>query len=114
MSQTGAILAGLFSGGKQGYLEHGAAIPVNRWTHIAVTWDGQQVRSYLDGEPQDAVPFTGPLTKIPGPLRIGKGDTIVSYAFVGLLDEVSFYGRALSAAEIAAIAKAGSAGKCKP
>jgi hypothetical protein len=33
--------------------------------------------------------------------------------FAGLIDEVSIYNRALSAAEIAAIFNAGSAGKCK-
>ena len=35
-------------------------------------------------------------------------------AFLGLIDEVSIYNRALTAAEIQSIFAAGTAGKCRP
>ena len=113
-STSGAIQADLFSDGGRGLIERGAAIPTNKWTHLAVTWDGQQVRTYLDGEPQEMVPFAGPIHKISAPVRIGRGDTIPYYAVIGDLDEVTLYARGLSAAEIHAIYQAGAAGKCKP
>lgn len=43
--------------------------------------------------------------------RIGW-DNSVGQAFLGIIDDLSFYNRALSAAELGAIVAAGSAGKC--
>ncbi len=89
------------------------------WHHVAVTSGGSSVVFYIDGI---AYPFTG---AIPGTssgnstnlLRIGD-DTAPNPAIVepfgGLIDEVEFFNRALSATEIQALFDVGMAGKCKP
>lgn len=85
------------------------------WQHLAITRDASRVtRLYLDNVLIGTVtsgidiPYDG--TQF---LRLsgwGGGGR----HFNGQVDEVSIYNRGLSAAEVAAIHSAGSAGKCKP
>jgi len=92
--------------------------------HLAAGRDveGQTVFLYVDG-----VPYTQALTAAgslffdghTAPLMIGDaywccGQSIGSYEspFAGVIDEISYYNRALSSNEIAAIYYAGSGGKC--
>ncbi len=82
------------------------------WTHIAATYDGSQMRVYVNGVLDG---FLGTSIAIPTnnlPLRIGA-DQNGSNLFNGLIDEVEIFSRALSAAEILSIYSAGSDGKCK-
>src|SRR5262249_43218238 len=71
----------------------GGAIPLNAWSHVAMTFDaaGGQMVAYVNG----------------------REDSFLPRPFNGLIDEVSILSRALSAAEVQGIFKAGSAGKCK-
>lgn len=46
-------------------------IPRGVWQHVAVSWDGQQLRLYWNGVPVVSTPYTGPYTAPNGPLRIG-------------------------------------------
>jgi hypothetical protein len=114
VAENGTLSGVLFADAQLSSTQNGARVPVGRWTHLALTWDGNMLRSYLDGEVQDSGTFASPIHKILAPVRIARGDTIPSYAFIGDLDEVTLYARALSAAEIRAIYQAGAAGKCKP
>jgi len=86
-------------------------VPLNAWSHVAVTYDGFDIRLYLDGnlEPGSfsitapVLPFTA------ASIYIGKHPYNL---FQGLIDEAEFFDRALSASEIQSIFDAGSAGKC--
>ncbi len=90
------------------------------WHHVAVTVQrlsttGGQL--YVDGKPIytfDPTSKQGDLTTTQ-PLLIGLHPDYptVNANFKGVIDEVSLYKRALSAAEIQAIFIAGSGGKCK-
>jgi hypothetical protein len=85
------------------------------WHHVAVTTASGVTTLYVDG----AVAGTGALTidtppstsvymgRIPDPNGSDR-------RLVGAVDEVTLYGRALSASEIAAVYAAGAAGKCCP
>ena len=88
-------------------------IPVNEWTHVVGTWDGNLMRLFINGvEQTETVAVTESINSGAGPTRIGSlGDNV--YRFNGLIDEVEIFSRALSAEEIVAIYDAGSAGKCK-
>jgi hypothetical protein len=79
--------------------------------HAALTKSGSNAVFYLDG-----VAYPGPAFD-PGFIFTGAGAAIgsrgdLSHSFLGRVDELSFYNRALSAAEIQSIYSAGSAGKC--
>jgi len=85
-----------------------------RWTHIALTYDGSEFRSYVDGALDRAAGFSGGVMTgtgaSPGVGLWARDD--FPFWFVGLIDELSVYNGALSASEVEAIWNAGSKGKC--
>lgn len=98
-----------------------APIADGAWHHLAFTRLGGQGSLYLDGRLVAVQDFpTGVLDLGPNGLQIGQeqdclgGCLAPDQALDALVDEVSIYGRALDAAEVAAIFDAGAAGKCKP
>ena len=99
-------------------------IPVNddAWHHVAVTYDGTNEVTYLDGGPIGTI---NQLVQAPnGPslgYELGTGFTYGWangnsgwYTFNGLIDEATVYSRALKAGEVAGIVQAGTYGKCNP
>jgi autotransporter-associated beta strand protein len=81
----------------------------NTWQHLAVSYDGTSFIFYINGNAVTNVTgWLGPTNT--EPLKIGNSGTCAG--FVGLIDEVSIYSRAITAAEVQAIYNAGSAGKC--
>jgi len=89
------------------------AVQSNTWYHVAMTYDGSALRLYVNGNPDVSVPATGPINVTANPFRIGS-DGSGPWNFIGRIDEVSLYNRALSMVEIQAIYGAGSSGKCAP
>ena len=99
----------------RGSLETGRVVNDNQWHHVAGTYDGKELRLYLDGTgPNPAVKPPNPLKKSSWDLCIGN--SVVNYGsgeflgFDGLIDEVRIYNRALSEAEIKALFTATHAG----
>ena len=78
------------------------ALPVNTWQHLALVYDGSQVRLYENGSESVSEAVTGVLAADTHPLMIGANspDPYTSYIFRGLIDEVRIYDRALSEEEI--------------
>jgi hypothetical protein len=74
-------------------------VPVGRWTHLAMTYDGAQSRLYVNGDQVSSHPGEGPLLRSAKPLWIG-GNLPWGSHFDGAIDDVRVYGRALSAGEI--------------
>jgi glucose/arabinose dehydrogenase len=72
---------------------------LNAWTHVAATYDGTNIRLYLNGVLAATRAQTGTLVSSTQPLRFG-GDSIWAEWFQGTLDEIRVYNRALSATEI--------------
>ena len=77
-----------------------SALRRNRWSHLAMTWDGKVIRAYVDGRRVAGHALAGTAQRSSGPLRIG-GNGIWPEWFAGVIDEVRVYDRALTAAEIA-------------
>ena len=77
----------------------------NTWTHLAMTWDGTQITGYVDGISvgSDAV---GPGCGYTNSDGAQIGDAPGTQQFNGDIDDVRLYDRALSAAEIGALAAA--------
>jgi hypothetical protein len=76
-----------------------SATPVNTWVHLAATYDGANLRLFMNGTQVGTRALTGSIRASTGVLRIG-GNNIWSEWFAGLIDEVRIYNRALTAAEI--------------
>ena len=85
------------------------------WHHVAMTYDADAVRVYLDGVFRGSGPTGAGWAKSPacpaGRLRIGGGQFAENTA-VGWFDDWAFWRRALNAAEVAALyaARTGASG----
>ncbi len=75
------------------------ALPLNAWSHLAATYDGANLRFYVNGALITTKATSGAMPNTANPLRIG-GNAIWGEYFSGLIDEVRIYNRALSASEI--------------
>jgi len=81
--------------------------------HLAVTKSGSTVAFYVDGVGYAASAYD-PGFVFSTPAAIGARGDSLGNSFLGTIDELAVYTRALSASEIGAIYNAGSAGKCPP
>jgi PKD repeat protein len=75
------------------------ALTLNKWSHIATTYDGTTLRLYVDGALVNSMAQTGTMTTSSDPLTIG-GNAFSGQNWAGLIDEVRIYNRALSSTEI--------------
>jgi hypothetical protein len=78
-----------------------AGLPLNSWSHLAMTYDSIAMRLYVNGTEVVTRPLTSPVVTSTGAVRIG-GNTIWPEWFNGMIDEVRVYSRALTAAQVAA------------
>lgn len=84
---------------------------LNRWFHVAGTWNGYMARLYVDGEQicSNLVPFGGRIAMREVPFSISgylDEDGGIVDEITGRIDEVRVYSRALGADEIRAIYEA--------
>ena len=93
-----------------------AIVADTNWHHVAVTKMGAVVVFYVDGVAYPAPPYNpGTYTFSTASAYIGawlNGSLQVDNTFFGMIDELAFYNRDLSATEVQAIYTAGSSGKC--
>ena len=79
------------------------------WHHVAGTYDGTNLRVYVDGSLDGTAAGTGAITGTSSPLRVGNSARAGGELFIsGTVDEPAFYDYALSGARI--LAHAQSAG----
>lgn len=81
----------------------GYIVPVNEWTHVALTWDAAKVRIYANGNVIYTVNRTKVLTANAKPLVIGARNTpagALTQGFTGELDQVNVWRRALNGSEV--------------
>ena len=89
---------GTFGGSIQ-YVGGPTANPVNAWTHVALTYDGANLRLYVNGTQAATRAATGAIQTTTNPLWIGGNQPYGEY-FQGLIDEARVYNRALTQPEI--------------
>lgn len=76
-----------------------APLPLNAWTHVAGTYDGSTVKIYTNGVLAASFAQTGQIAASTDGLFIG-GNPYYGHHFIGTIDEVRIYNRALSAGEV--------------
>jgi CSLREA domain-containing protein len=87
------------------------ALTLNTWQHVAATFDGANLRIFLNGSQVASSAGTGTINAVTSDLVIGR-NIALGTSFTGQIDEVELFNRALSQIEIATIADAGAIGKC--
>ncbi|MGI5817595.1 MAG: LamG domain-containing protein [Armatimonadota bacterium] len=71
------------------------------WHHVAVSWDGERLRAYINCDLAAEAEVTGPIMATTRPIVIGNYvGRKNAYAFDGALDELKVFDRALTADEI--------------
>jgi predicted ribosomally synthesized peptide with SipW-like signal peptide len=98
--------AGLFSN---------TTLALNTWYHIAATYDGSTARLYINGQLDNSKSAGGDIGDSGGTLYLGHNPLRSGYGvpFKGQMDEIEWFNRTLSQAEIQSIYNAGVAGKVK-
>jgi hypothetical protein len=88
-----------------------ALAPADQWRHVFVTYDGSSkaagLKLYVDGEPVEVTATNDTLTETSRsavPLLVGRRS--MGVPFKGAIDDVRVYGRALSPADVKAVAQA--------
>ncbi|MFN8008943.1 MAG: DUF1553 domain-containing protein [Terriglobia bacterium] len=85
-------------------LETAGKIPLNRWQHVLLTYDGKRkaagIKIYVDGVPQNIDVIVDEIWpfRYRAPFRVGAGEGPEN-RFHGYIDEVKVYDRALSPEE---------------
>jgi len=75
----------------------GKKLERHEWCHIACTFDGTTLTTYLNGEPTESTPM-GPITSSPTPVLIGTDGWGCDW--IGAIDDVRMYNHALSEPEL--------------
>lgn len=78
---------------------------LNKWYFVAMTYNGSMVKAYLDGKPFFSYPYFGALDRTSAPLEIGRDMPGNQEYFVGTLDDILIFDRALSEKEIQKVFK---------
>jgi PKD repeat protein len=73
--------------------------PANTWTYLAATYDGANVKLFMNGVQVASTAFAGTIATSTGALRMG-GNSLWGEWFRGRMDDVRIYNRALTAGEI--------------
>lgn len=93
------------NGGGELTLDHNAPLPVNTWTHVAVTLSGNTGKLFINGTPVDTDNGINinPIDLGTTVNYLGKSQFAADPLFAGVLDDVQFIDHALSDAAVAAM-----------
>jgi hypothetical protein len=100
---SGKTFAGAVQSWKEATSTAGS-IPLNTWTHVAGTFDGTNIKCYINGVQNGVFAFTGLINKANNyAMKIAKTpEPTQTRYFTGSIDEVRVWKRALTAAELLA------------
>ena len=93
-------------GGSPDSYPSNATIAASAWSHIALTYDGTKIQSYINGIAKGS--WTGTLaakTKTSGEFRLGRDTRSDSTALNGRMNDFRIYDHCLSAAEVREISQ---------
>ncbi len=77
-------------------------VQLGQWYHVAITYDGSMVRFFVNGQLEAAREVSGPLNVNGRDFNIGSDNRAQKF-FKGAIDDVRYFGSALSQSEIQSI-----------
>ena len=99
VNSANGTLDAFFGGVTGSHTPSNSTVSLNQWMHTAITYDGANIKWYIDGVLDKTSAATGTITSDPRSVRIG-GEPAFGRFLNGSIDEVRVYNRALSADEI--------------
>jgi len=90
-------------------------VPMNQWVFLAATYDGTTIKLYVNGvlKSLQTSPTPGDMPTSTGDIYIGRPE-YSNHSYLGMLDEVALWDRALTAQEIVQQYQSGLAGQGYP
>jgi len=83
-----------------GWATSASTVPLNAWSHVAVSYDGIEVHFYINGVLDRSVTTTGSIFQSGSPLFIGRQGSAGGNYFDGTLDEVRVWNTTRSAVQV--------------
>ena len=77
----------------------GTTLPFNQWSYLAITFDGAQVRTYVNGTLVNTQALSATITARGNPMNIGA-DASTAQFYKGMLDDLRIYNRVLTPAQV--------------
>jgi hypothetical protein len=104
-SPTNTCVEAMIADGQQGNCSP-IPLPLGRWFHMATVWTGGELVLYVDGVQVTSAPFTSDILFDSHDMLIGADEDFgtTTHFWPGFVDELQIYDRALSTAELAALA----------
>jgi hypothetical protein len=110
-ADTGPIIAGgRFGGCAEGditVLTSTTNVPLDRWTHVASVYDGEELRIYLNGVEAGSTAVSGEPCKNDEPVTLGAIEGGGSLNYFGYYDDARIYSRALTPEELQTVMDGG-------
>jgi hypothetical protein len=78
-------------------------LSAGEWNHLAVVYDGREVREYVNGRVTCTSPGSGEALGAGAPMEVGSW--MGGFRFHGFMDDLRLYGRALSEPELRELAR---------
>ena len=75
-------------------------LPAKEWTHLAATYDGNQMKLYYDGEMKVEQDAKGKIDTNDVPVSVGRNSEGNREHYIGLIDEVAIWNVALDEGEV--------------
>lgn len=97
------------SDGVAHYFDGGTPVELETWYHIAQTYDGSDLKLYVDGKEDGSISFSGDIIVTGQPVRIGGGANpgAAAYHTPGIIDEVVIFSVALEEEDVQALMNGG-------
>jgi hypothetical protein len=95
---------GLSDGSTWHNLTFGATFVPGQWAHMAVTYDSQFIRTYVDGNPGSVLAYSGTNWYGASAMDISRNTHNLAQFFTGAMDDLRIYNRPLSLAEVRQLA----------
>ena len=88
---NGQLQAAIWTDARQDWeWQGGGAVPLNQWTHVAITYDGFAIRTFVDQQLTSMVPYPhGSIATNNNPVVVGTRLDHPSQFFAGRIDDVS-------------------------
>ena len=76
------------------------ALYLNAWNHVVGTFDGSELKLYVNGVLRTSQAYAGTISVAPHAVNIGRNSEAIDRVYQGSIDDVRLYDRALTEAEV--------------
>jgi hypothetical protein len=99
-ASTGKIVGEFYTGASLKTLKSLTGYNDNAWHHVAYTYDGANIKLYIDGTLEGTLAATGAVSTVTQDFTIGKYSNSNAYNFWGSIDEVRVWNTARTQTQI--------------